>query len=227
MSWPAFDRLLGQCEVCRRWGARRLCVDCIDRFAAPRLRCRRCALPLAGTANECGECLREPPPFDHTVCVADYGFPWDRLVADFKFHGAVELAGVLAERLAAAVAALPVPTLVLPVPLSQRRLAERGYNQAWELARQVARRRALPARADVLLRPVDTAHQADLPRAQRFANLRAAFIVDAPRRAALRGARIAVVDDVFTTGATARAAAATLLAAGAAAVDIWVLARTA
>jgi len=219
-------RLPGQCEVCRRWGASRLCRDCVQRFAAPRPRCRGCALPLPAGVERCGECLREPPPFEHTACVADYGFPWDGLVAGLKFHGAVELGAPLARELARAAREMPAPHWVLPVPLAPRRLTERGYNQAWELARRVARELGFEARADVLHRPADTAHQADLPRAARMKNLRAAFVVDARRRDALRGRRVALVDDVFTTGATAREAAATLRAAGAAAVDVWVVART-
>ena len=81
-----------------------------------------------------------PPPFEHTVCAADYAFPWDALIAAFKFHGRVELAAALAERLLAAVraSAAPPPQLVVPVPLAPARLAERGYNQAWELARRLA-----------------------------------------------------------------------------------------
>lgn len=218
--------LPGQCEVCRQWGRARLCADCRGRFAAPVARCGACALRLPGGAARCGECVRQPPPQQHAVCVADYDFPWDRLVADFKFQGRVDLAGMLATLLADAGADVPPPDLVLPVPLAPRRLAQRGYNQAWELARRVARRRGVPARADLLLRAVETAHQADLPRAERLTNLRAAFVVDARRRERLQGRRIALVDDVMTTGATVCEAAATLLRAGAAAVDVWVLART-
>jgi ComF family protein len=135
---------------------------------------------------------------------------------------------VLAQALHVAVrrAAGEAPDLVLPVPLSATRLAERGYNQAWELARRVARLAALPARADVLLRPLDTAHQADLNRAARQHNLRQAFMVDPRQRAAVQGRRVALVDDVMTTGATVREAAAALKRAGAAAVQVWVLART-
>lgn len=220
------DSLPGQCEVCRRWGSARLCTDCTGRYAAPRPRCRRCALPLPAAVEVCGECLRSAPPFEHTVCVADYAFPWDQLIAAFKFRGRVELAAPLAHELARAARAAPVPQWVLPVPLAPGRLAERGYNQAWEVARRAARRLGAEARPDVLRRPRETAHQADLPRAERLKNLRAAFVVDAARRAALQGRRVALVDDVFTTGATAREAATTLLAAGAAAVDVWVLART-
>jgi len=220
------QHLPSQCEVCRHWGRARLCGDCRERFAPPVPRCRRCALRLAGAAPLCGDCLRQPPPFENTVCVADYAFPWDRLIADFKFNGRAELATALADLLCAATATAPAPHLVLPVPLAPRRLAERGYNQAWELARRVARRRGLAAQADLLTRPVETVHQADLPRAERLANLRAAFLVDPRRRDALRGRRVALVDDVLTTGATAREAAQTLLRAGAAAVDVWVFART-
>ena len=217
-----------QCEVCRQWGTRALCADCVARYAAPVPRCLRCGLRLGLVTPACGNCLREPPPFERTVCVADYGFPWDRLIADFKFESRVELAGVLARRLQAALlnAAAASTTLVLPVPLSAGRLAERGYNQAWELARRVAALAQLPARADLLLRPWDTAQQAELDRSARQSNLRAAFMVDPRQRAALQGQRVALVDDVMTSGATAREAAATLLRAGADAVEVWVIART-
>ncbi|MFO1273840.1 MAG: ComF family protein [Rubrivivax sp.] len=220
--------LPSQCEVCRAWNGHRLCDDCVSRFGAPRPRCVACALPVPAGVERCGECLRDPPPFEHTVCAADYGFPWDRLVSAFKFDAQVDLAGPLAGRLAAAVRAAgrPLPDLVLPVPLAPRRLAERGYNQAWELARRVARDLGLPAQADALARPLETAHQADLPRAERMRNLRAAFVVEPRARGRLAARRVALVDDVLTTGATAREATRALLAAGAAAVQVWVLART-
>ncbi|EGJ08696.1 ComF family protein [Rubrivivax benzoatilyticus] len=222
-AWLA--RLPGQCEVCRSATRAALCADCVARFAAPRPRCRRCALPLAA-GDLCGECRQHPPPFEHTACAADYGFPWDGLVAALKFHGRVELAAALAPLVANAAAALPVPEVVVPVPLSARRLAERGYNQAWEIARRAARQRGVPARTDLLERLIDTPPQAELGRAERLANLRAAFHVPPSARAVLAGRRIALVDDVATTGTTLREAAAALRQAGAAAVDAWILART-
>ena len=221
-----------QCEVCRRWGTAALCDDCISRYAAAKPRCACCGLTLGLATPRCGECLRDAPPFSHTVCAADYGFPWRGLISTFKFHRRPELAGLLAERLTAAVqqalqtGALPRPDLVLPVPLSPRRLAERGYDQAWELARRVARALQLPAEARLLQRPIDTAQQSGLGRAERQRNLRTAFMADPARRAGLQGRRVALVDDVMTTGATVREASAVLLRAGAVAVDLWVLART-
>jgi ComF family protein len=115
---------------------------------------------------------------------------------------------------------------VVPVPLSPQRLAQRGFNQAWEVARRVASALGVPADATALLRPIDTAHQADLPREQRAVNLRGAFMVATGARAALQGRRIALVDDVMTTGATAREATAALLRGGAASVQVWTLTRT-
>ncbi len=227
-------RLPSLCEVCRRWSTGRLCDTCLTRFAAPEPRCARCALRLGAPAAACGECLRDPPLFVRCVCVADYAFPWDRLIGAFKFHGQAELAGALAGALLHALQAAdaaedpgqPHAELVLPVPLAPVRLAARGYNQSWELARRVAAGRGLPADADLLQRPLDTAPQAELGRAERQRNLRAAFMVDPRRRARLQGRRVALVDDVMTTGATAREAAAALLRSGAAAVEVWVVART-
>lgn len=217
-----------QCEVCRRWSAGALCADCVARFAAPTPRCQRCALRLSQAAAMCGACLRRAPPFERTVCAVDYDFPWDRLVTRFKFNQQPELAAPLAALLTIALRAEPgrEPQLVLPVPLGPLRLKDRGYNQAWELARRVAGDLSLPARTGVLQRAVETSQQADLSRAQRQGNLRAAFFVASADERLLRGRRVALVDDVMTTGATAREAAKELLRAGAAAVDLWVLART-
>lgn len=164
----------------------------------------------------------------HAVAAVDYGFPWDALIARFKFQGEPELAGPLAALLADAVVrfAPPPVDVVLPVPLAPARLTQRGYNQAWELARRVARALGIAAHADRLLRPADTAHQAELSRAERQRNLLGAFMVDPRQRAQLEGRRVALVDDVMTTGATADEASATLLRAGVRDVQLWVLART-
>ncbi len=218
----------GPCEVCRQWSDAAVCGACQARFGAPQPRCGRCGLRLGAPAAACGACLREPPPFEHTVVGVDYGFPWDHVVAEFKFKGRPELADALAALLLGAIqrAALPPPRLVLPVPLAPARLAERGYNQAWELARRLARTLGLPAQPALLSRPLDQAHQAELGRSERLRNLRHAFMVEPARRSALQGLRVALVDDVMTTGATAVEAASALLRAGAAAVDVWVLART-
>jgi len=217
-AWP------GTCAVCRSWCRGRLCAPCASRFAQPRSRCAGCALPVTAGALRCGACLREPPPFDAAVAAVDYDYPWDGLLARLKFDAALDLAPAIASRLRDAVEAAgeAPPDLVLPVPLSSPRLRERGFNQAWEIARRLPWR----ARADVLLRVKDTPHQIALPRAQRVANVRDAFLVEPRRAALLRDADVALVDDVLTTGATAAELARTVRRAGARRVRVWVVART-
>ncbi len=220
--WPA------PCAVCGSWVAGGLCAACQARFIPPRLRCRCCGLGLAAPAEVCGRCLRQPPPMARTGVALDYAFPWDRLITAFKFGQRPELASVLAPLLVAALHATnaPRPDAVLPVPLAPARLRERGYNQAWELARRVARALDCPAWPTGLQRWRDTAAQTRLDAAERQANLRDAFLPNPALPQRLAGRHVALVDDVMTTGATVSAAAELLCRCGVAEVSVWVLART-
>jgi ComF family protein len=222
----------GRCAVCRGWCTGGLCACCAARFAFVRPRCAGCALalpvPATATADAlCARCRRAPPAWSCAVTGVDYGYPWDRLLADFKFHQRLELVDALLQPLLAGLGGMRGSGLhVVAVPLARERLRERGYNQSWELARRLARALALDARADALFRVRDTGHQLGLERGARQANLQGAFVVS-PRHAAwVRGARIALVDDVLTTGATVHAATRTLRAAGAREVQVWTAART-
>ena len=236
LSDPVIDRLIDRmpssCRICRSWGASALCGACLQRFSAPRPRCQRCGLPLPrmdGAAASCGSCTRQPPLWQRAVCAQDYAFPWSNLVGDFKFQADVALARLLAQQLAIALRQTPQALdvdLVLPVPLSAARLQERGFNQSWELARRLGQTFGLACDADLLQRPVDTAHQVDLSLQERDRNLRGAFMVTPGQHQKVAGRRAALVDDVMTTGATLREATRSLLAAGAASVDVWTVART-
>ena len=223
---PRIDpiRLPGQCESCRRWTRGRLCGDCGPLI--PTTRCPGCGLRLTTDNARCGACLAHPLPLMRCHCAVDYRAPWDQLIVHFKYHGAVDLAAALGAHLAEAVPAADAATvdLVLPMPLSKQRLAQRGYNQAWEIARRVARRHRREADAQALQRPLDRDPQAGLDRAERRRNLRGVFAVPQPQRVA--GRHVALVDDVMTTGATLAEAAQALHDAGAASVQAWVLART-
>lgn len=230
---PSPVRLIGSalggcCEVCLGWHAGRLCRACRDRFAAPHHRCDRCGLRLTEGVPRCGACLMEPPAFERCVCAVDYGFPWDRLIARFKFNASPELAPLLTDLLlqTARLQRTPWPEVFLPVPLSDERLAQRGYDQAWELARHLGRAADVVALPRALVRRFDSRQQVRLTRRERQANLRGAFVVAPTARARLEGSRVGLVDDVMTTGATAQEAAAALLTAGARQVDLWVVART-
>jgi ComF family protein len=228
-SVTVFD-LPTQCAVCRGWSRQRLCADCVQRHGARRSRCAGCAVPLPAGATRCGACLAAPPPFDRAVAAVDYAFPWSRLVTALKFHAALDIADALAGLLADAVradAGAALPALVLPLPLGRERLAERGMNQAWELARRVAAKLHLRADAHLLERRLETPHLADLPRDERAKAILGAFALAPGTTAALHGRDVALVDDVMTTGATAAEAARTLRAGGVASVRLWVFARTA
>lgn len=183
--------------------------------------------------------------FDHALACLDYEAPWSGLVTALKFKGDPALARVLADLLAGRVrqrwARPPVqgtsaprraawrlgaPTLVVPVPLSASRLRERGYNQAWLLARHAADRTGLPAWPDVLRRRKDTPRLMTLDADQRALHIRDAFELDPRHRHRVRGRHVAVVDDVLTTGATAHEIARLLWQEGAREVSVWVAART-
>ena len=226
------------CAVCRGWGRGRICGDCVARFAPRIRRCSGCALevPSGAAAADgtglCGACLSEPPPYERTSAAVTYGYPWDRLIGNLKFHGALDLAPALVRLMLdsphalASAQAVDRTTILLPVPLSRQRLRERGFNQAWELARRLARSLALEADARLLLRVKDAPHQLALPPAERAANVRGVFAVEPMRRAELQGRDVLLVDDVMTTGATAAEISRVLLLAGAARVAVWVVART-
>lgn len=234
------------CRVCRQWGSGMLCGTCEHRFSVSCMRCARCGLSLgaqelrASSAEQvglaltghdmtCANCVKQPPLWRLAVCAVDYAYPWSKLLADFKFRGEVSMAGMLADRLAAALKHSSPGCdveLVMPVPLSEKRLQERGFNQSWELARRLARVMTVAVEPDLLQRPVDTSHQVELSMRQRALNLRGAFMVPQQRWHTVAGRRVAIVDDVMTTGATFTEATRTLLRAGASSVDVWAVART-
>lgn len=213
----------GTCLLCR--GAAEsglLCAACdADLPRLGRALCPRCAVPSTAGAI-CGRCVARPPRYDATVAALEYRFPADVLVHALKFRGELALARLLARLLVERIAPDPRVHLILPVPLAGRRLRERGYNQALEIARHVTRATGARLAPEACERSRDTPAQIGLPWAQRASNVRGAF--RAPR--ALDGATIAVLDDVMTTGATLDEIAGVLKDSGAARVVNWVVART-
>jgi ComF family protein len=155
--------------------------------------------------------------FDSTCALYDYTFPADVLVRAFKYHHRLSLARFFAE----AVSILPEADVVVPMPLHPRRLSERGFNQALEIARPLARAAGLPLEQEGVVRKRHTPPQAVLDREDRLANPRGAFAC----RRRFDGLRVMVVDDVMTTGASLDALARCLKAGGAVAVHNFVLAR--
>ena len=214
------------CVLCGGSGQRDLdlCQPCRDGLPHNTSCCARCALPLAAPAAECGACIRRPPAFDAAFAPFRYDYPLDRLVQRLKFSADLAAGQVLGRLLALHLdpAAIACDALV-PVPLHRSRLRARGFNQAQELARPLAGALGLRCRPGWLARARDTAAQSGLDAPARRRNVRAAFAA----HAGVAGRRIALLDDVSTTGATARECARVLKRAGATRVVLLSVARAA
>lgn len=230
---------LGLCNRCPGCGA------LLPPGAAGDAVCPACAAALAprrgGYCPRCGEMTDDPdgPVALCPTCRAS-GRAWDELafharyaglvrelILDFKFRGRLGRGRLLGGLLVAACRrrafpAAGAPDMLLPVPLHPRRLAWRGFNQSLELAKVVGRALAVPVRADGLCRIRYTTPQSQLSGAERLGNLQGAFRADP---AVVGGRAVVLVDDVMTTGATVATAATALRRAGAARVDVLVIAR--
>ncbi|MDO9195159.1 phosphoribosyltransferase family protein [Rhodoferax sp.] len=221
-----FEALPSQCLVCHAWPAQPLCEDCVNRFAQPQPRCQTCALPVPMGVRQCGMCVKSPPPLDTCLAAVSYAYPWSDLIVGFKFQkqpGRARAFSLLLRSTPWVEPALDAADAVVPMPLSGLRLRSRGFNQALMLARQLA-----PDKTDsrLLLRIKDTPPQSSLKRAERLGSVKDAFAVDPLLLYRTKGARLVLVDDVMTSGASLFSAARALRAAGAAHITGVVIART-
>ena len=216
-----------RCLLCggAGWQGRDLCAGCHADLPRNNCCCARCALPLEHAAAQCGACLQREPAFASAWAPFRYAHPLDLLEARFKFRRDLSAGRVLADLLIDA-ARLQLcgllPERLLCVPLHADRLRERGFNQALELARPLARALAIPLDAHSLVRTRHTRAQTGLDARARRQNLRKAFEFragEAPPR------HVALLDDVMTTGSTLRECARVLRQAGVERVDVWALAR--
>lgn len=234
LRWPgSLVRALLPCScvLCGATGDAPVCPACAQDWTRDlRSRCPCCANPVGAQdgGRRCGACLADSPAFDATVTACDYADPVDRLVLQLKFGARLALAPWMARRLVEAVlarAGLPLPDLLCPVPLGPRRLVERGYNQALELARPLSKDLGIPLAPRLLLRQLETAAQSGVAPGERRRNVRGAFAI-ADEAPPLAGRHVGLVDDVMTSGHTLDELAGVLKRAGAARVTNLVFART-
>jgi ComF family protein len=220
------------CVLCGATGSESVCAGCHTQcFSETPPRCMQCAarLPHAADDMRCGDCLKRPPAFDATFVATDYAAPVDQLVLGLKFGNRLALAPAFARLLRDAMlmsrhAALP--SMLTAVPVGAQRLAERGFNQALEIARPLSKTLGIPLDAKLLVRVHETKAQTLLHPDERQQNVRHAFVVPAEAIDRVQGQHIGIVDDVITTGATLNEIAATLKRFGAARVTNIVFART-
>lgn len=220
----------GVCMLCRRRSRRDidLCPACESAFAVNHPACTRCAepLPAAGSPALCGACIATPPPWTKAVAPFVYSQPLAQVVEGLKFGNGLMQARVLGALLTRRVKAdyqhEALPDALVPLPLTRKRRRRRGFNQAELLANVVGRSLALPRERRYLVRVKEAAPQRTLPRAARLRNVRGVF----KARSRPVPPRLALIDDVATTGATVRAATQAMLDGGVKEVHVWTVAKT-
>lgn len=221
------------CVLCMQPHTSMLCDGCKAQYIAGNtLRCDQCGHPRQHTSHDyaCRFCASHVPAFDATIVATDYVRPVDRLVIDLKFNGKLHLAVLFATLLrdASLQAAhhTHLPDYLMATPISCARLQARGYNQALEMAKPLARMLGIPVLPKLMTRQRHTTAQSALNASARAANLHQAFSIPDTQLAYIAGRHIGVVDDVMTTGQTLNEIATALKYAGAARVTNFVFART-
>lgn len=203
-------------------GQQAICAGChgdLPHFASAH--CPSCAIPTTD-GQVCGACLQHPPAYGRAVAAFSYAFPVDQLIQALKYQQRLSIAPLLGAGLAEAASKHARPDVLIPMPLHAARLRQRGFNHATEIAREVAMRLNLPLSLTSCERVRDTPPQVALAYDQRRRNVRDAFACHGN----VAGKRVALIDDVMTTGTSLDELAKTLIKAGAREVEAWVVART-
>lgn len=209
-----------------------LCSGCTNNLPWLQQACYRCALPLTNAFDKsdpknqlCGQCQTQPPAFDVCHSLFHYQTPVDRLISRFKFNQQLSYSRMfgqlMAEHMRDCYQSEQLPDMVIPVPLHKRRLRERGFNQAQEVARICAKALSLPINTRQCQRNKHTDHQLGLSAIERHHNLRRAF----SSQDFEPGTRVALVDDVMTTGTTLHELSTCLKKAGCEEIHLWCIAR--
>lgn len=225
-NWSKLNHLLFPqfCILCSsaQKGMLAICTDCLHELPwHTHEHCPQCGLP--STSNHiCGHCLSSPPAFDVTQALFRYEYPLDAMLQRYKYGHQLTMAETFGELMANSILASARPDVIIPMPLHPQRLQERGFNQAVEIGRVVAKRLQLPLDIQSCTRIKLAPPQVSLPLKERVKNMRNAFACHTN----LDGLRIALLDDVMTTGASLNALASVVKAAGAAYVECWTVART-
>ncbi len=211
-----------RCAVCYVHSEQSLCFGCQRLISPPQHPCLVCAKSLHQADEICGECRRDPPPFTQTICATVYEPPISLWVQQLKFGGRLDRSRIMAECLTVNLQKIPQTVPIVPVPLHEKRLKKRGFNQALEIARMICKWQNRELLDEVLIRTKNTAMQAELHQKQRAGNVRAAF----KSTKIIEHKAVILLDDVMTTGQTMRSCAQVIKQAGASQVIAAVFARS-
>jgi ComF family protein len=220
-----FDFCLPQhCVLCCAKTSRKiaLCEACENDLPFLKTYCQRCGVPLPNSITLCGACLQNPPPFDRVVPLFLYESPVSQMLANLKFHEQLVIAPIFGALLAKRLMNEHLPDCIIPVPLHEKRLRERGFNQALEIAKPLSRLLNIPLDISHCHRTRHTDAQSSLPVEERKKNMQNAFEVDI----SFQAKHVVIIDDIMTTGHTIAALSKALRGAGVLEIDVWCCART-
>lgn len=216
-----------RCLLCNRPGFDNmdLCISCYRSLPWNKTACISCALPLPDDITgpvKCGHCLQKAPLYEAAFSLFRYEHTVVKLIQGFKFNEKLSHGRLLSQLLVAAFSLPePVPQCLIPIPLHNKRIRQRGFNQSIELARPLAKKLGVPLVLDVVKRIRATEQQTGLDAVARRKNIRGAFEVVQT----LEWDHVAIVDDVVTTGSTVNELARILKKAGVKRVDVISVAR--
>jgi ComF family protein len=214
----------GSCMLCQQSHAGRwaVCRDCLNRLSQINNGCQRCAHPLPDQyPGLCGQCIQSPPAFDRVRVHYLFQEPLRQLIHRYKYQQQLILGPVLAQLIQASLTDLETkPDCLIPVPLHPKRLRERGFNQAAYLAGFVGKALQIPVNWRACKKIINTEPQAELDKTERAENLKNAFLLKP-----VKAQRVALIDDILTTGQTANQLAKLLKSQGVGQVDVWCCAR--
>lgn len=216
------------CLLCNRASKNKqdFCKKCYQDLPWIEFACPKCGQPLETNNQLCKECLKNPPIFEQTIALFHYKEPINHFITGLKFNNKLIYSRILGELMAEKISKhyqqTNLPEIIIPVPLHNQRLRQRGYNQAIELARPIAKILALPIDIKSCKRIKNTGTQSSIPAKQRAKNIKKAFTIKNKPAAK----HVAIIDDVITTGNTIKELSSVLHKSGVQTIDIWCCAKT-
>ena len=218
------------CIGCGKFQASRICQKCINLLKSQQKnRCSQCASICDETKTTCTNCQNQTSSFDKTICIDCYGGLLTNAVHDYKYKHQVAIAKGLVDtwvEIHGSHHLMSNANLLIPVRMSSQKLYQRGFNQSWELCKWFSKEFKIQTSSSILYRRHLESNQAQATRNERIKRLETVFDINQIEINMIKNNRIAIVDDVMTTGATLSTIAKLLKDFGAQSVHNWVILRT-